>query len=292
MNQSSVFLILEKSDETRISIGIDGYSDDTGITYNYDNLVPNYKKVKRNDLVIIRKENEIVGTAEINSIEESVSEKIHRRCVDCNTTDIRERKTKSPTFKCGNCATEFDEPIITTTEITAFTAHLGNYKLVANSPNIRDIKNCSFGENGYKSQHSIMLLDYDKVINLIPEISNRKRLIEFDDFIEKQNSTVVNSKSKSKKTRRRDLINSSKIPEKTYAKIAVYKRNPDVIIEVLERSKGTCEHCGVFAPFLRKSDNSPYLEVHHKIRLADGGEDTVENAIAICPNCHRALHYG
>ena len=112
------------------------------------------------------------------------------------------------------------------------------------------------------------------------------------DFIEKQNSTVVNSKSKSKKTRRRDLINSSKIPEKTYAKIAVYKRNTDVIIEVLERSKGTCEHCGVFAPFLRKSDNSPYLEVHHKIRLADGGEDTVENAIAICPNCHRALHYG
>ena len=26
--------------------------------------------------------------------------------------------------------------------------------------------------------------------------------------------------------------------------------------------------------------------------LADGGADTVENAIAVCPNCHRELHYG
>jgi 5-methylcytosine-specific restriction protein A len=34
------------------------------------------------------------------------------------------------------------------------------------------------------------------------------------------------------------------------------------------------------------------LEVHHKIRLADGGFDTVENAIAVCPNCHRQCHHG
>jgi histidinol dehydrogenase len=25
--------------------------------------------------------------------------------------------------------------------------------------------------------------------------------------------------------------------------------------------------------------------------LADGGADTVENAVAVCPNCHRAAHY-
>ncbi|MGH8437576.1 MAG: HNH endonuclease [Pseudomonas sp.] len=33
-------------------------------------------------------------------------------------------------------------------------------------------------------------------------------------------------------------------------------------------------------------------EVHHKVRLADGGLDTVENAIAVCPNCHRQAHFG
>lgn len=45
------------------------------------------------------------------------------------------------------------------------------------------------------------------------------------------------------------------------------------------------------APFLRKKDNSPYLEVHHIITLANGVDDTVENAIAVCPNCHRELHF-
>jgi 5-methylcytosine-specific restriction protein A len=34
------------------------------------------------------------------------------------------------------------------------------------------------------------------------------------------------------------------------------------------------------------------LEVHHKKQLSEGGEDTVENAIALCPNCHREAHYG
>lgn len=46
------------------------------------------------------------------------------------------------------------------------------------------------------------------------------------------------------------------------------------------------------APFLRASDQSSYLEVHHKVPLADDGDDTVGNAIAVCPNCHREEHFG
>ncbi|SFB88291.1 HNH endonuclease [Marinospirillum celere] len=57
-----------------------------------------------------------------------------------------------------------------------------------------------------------------------------------------------------------------------------------------ERENG--QACGTPAPFNRKSDGTPYLEVHHKTPLALGGEDTVENAIALCPNCHRKAHYG
>jgi len=26
--------------------------------------------------------------------------------------------------------------------------------------------------------------------------------------------------------------------------------------------------------------------------LANGGSDTIENTIALCPNCHREFHYG
>ncbi|WP_442967956.1 HNH endonuclease [Rheinheimera sp.] len=36
----------------------------------------------------------------------------------------------------------------------------------------------------------------------------------------------------------------------------------------------------------------PYLEVHHRIPLAEKGEDTLENAIELCPNCHIQAHFG
>jgi 5-methylcytosine-specific restriction protein A len=92
--------------------------------------------------------------------------------------------------------------------------------------------------------------------------------------------------------RKNRLNKASKIPEKTQMIVDGFKRNPDVVAEVLLRANGVCEQCNKNAPFIRKKDNTPYLEVHHKIMLSDGGEDTIKNAIAICPNCHRELHFG
>ncbi|WP_242616661.1 HNH endonuclease signature motif containing protein [Vibrio vulnificus] len=36
----------------------------------------------------------------------------------------------------------------------------------------------------------------------------------------------------------------------------------------------------------------PHLSLEKVIRLADGGKDTIENTLALCPNCHRELHFG
>jgi 5-methylcytosine-specific restriction enzyme A len=71
-----------------------------------------------------------------------------------------------------------------------------------------------------------------------------------------------------------------------------FLRNADVIAEVLNRANGICEQCGSKAPFLRAKNGLPYLEVHHKVALALGGDDTVANATALCPNCHRRNHFG
>jgi hypothetical protein len=83
-----------------------------------------------------------------------------------------------------------------------------------------------------------------------------------------------------------------KVPEKYQQTTTAFKRNPDVIAQVLVRAAGACEACQKPAPFLRTTDNTPYLEVHHKVPLAADGFDTVDNAIAVCPNCHRKAHYG
>lgn len=92
--------------------------------------------------------------------------------------------------------------------------------------------------------------------------------------------------------RRERLRDAPRLPERVAILAFEFMRNPDVVAETLHRAQGRCGRCKSAAPFLRRSDGSPYLEVHHKLPLALGGEDTVENAIALCPNCHRALHYG
>jgi 5-methylcytosine-specific restriction enzyme A len=68
-----------------------------------------------------------------------------------------------------------------------------------------------------------------------------------------------------------------------------YDRNAYVAEYAKRRANGTCQLCEESAPFKDKKGN-PYLENHHIIWLANGGEDTIENTVALCPNCHRKMH--
>lgn len=70
-----------------------------------------------------------------------------------------------------------------------------------------------------------------------------------------------------------------------------YNRDPIVVAIALKRAKGYCELCKKVAPF-KKNDGTDYLEVHHINPLSKGGEDKENNVLALCPNCHRKLHYG
>ena len=72
--------------------------------------------------------------------------------------------------------------------------------------------------------------------------------------------------------------------------VSDFRRCPRVVALVLEAAAGRCELCGCDAPFER-ADGSPFLEVHHVVTLAEGGRDMADNAVALCPNCHRLMHY-
>ncbi|MCM3730106.1 HNH endonuclease [Fictibacillus nanhaiensis] len=69
----------------------------------------------------------------------------------------------------------------------------------------------------------------------------------------------------------------------------VYERNAYISELAKRRANGKCQLCEKPAPFNDKKGN-PYLENHHIIWLANGGEDTIENTVALCPNCHRKMH--
>ncbi len=69
-----------------------------------------------------------------------------------------------------------------------------------------------------------------------------------------------------------------------------YCRSPYIVEYAKRRAKGVCELCEQPAPFNTK-DGVPFLETHHIKWLSKGGEDSIENTVAVCPNCHRKLHH-
>ena len=71
----------------------------------------------------------------------------------------------------------------------------------------------------------------------------------------------------------------------------VYERSRAVRDYVLLRAAGKCELCDQPAPFHR-SGGAPYLEPHHTTRVSDGGPDHPQFVAALCPACHREVHYG
>jgi 5-methylcytosine-specific restriction endonuclease McrA len=70
-----------------------------------------------------------------------------------------------------------------------------------------------------------------------------------------------------------------------------YSRSQKVRDYVLRRADGQCEGCGEPAPFESKTGD-PYLHAHHVHELSEGGSDSPETVIALCPNCHYRVHHG
>lgn len=118
------------------------------------------------------------------------------------------------------------------------------------------------------------------------------KVVPLDDVSSKFEALKSESRLLSSTELERRSSEYPKQPETIWITSLAYQRNPYVVVRALQRANGVCESCDNAAPFFRKSDGTPYLEVHHKTPLAQGGDDTFENAIALCPNCHRRMHFG
>lgn len=103
------------------------------------------------------------------------------------------------------------------------------------------------------------------------------------------NQTELDRRTRVARKKQRARPEGNAKPQKVGSSGQSFIRDPAVRAWVLEGAKGICEACEQPAPFL-DGDGYPFLEVHHVVTLADGGPDVVENAVAICPNCHRRLH--
>jgi 5-methylcytosine-specific restriction protein A len=81
-----------------------------------------------------------------------------------------------------------------------------------------------------------------------------------------------------------------KSPEKKHFSGSVFVRDAKVREYVLQRSKGKCEWCNTLG--FAMANGAIYLETHHVIPLSEGGSDSANNVVALCPNHHREAHHG
>lgn len=116
----------------------------------------------------------------------------------------------------------------------------------------------------------------------IPVLSDTQaRTIEQTQAAKARRLSTAELKARAKRAKATPIVR--------FAQAASYVRDAAVAEYAKRLANGHCDLCERPAPFQNKQKEA-YLECHHIVWLAKGGDDTVENTVALCPNCHRKMH--
>lgn len=153
---------------------------------------------------------------------------------------------------------------------------------------------------------------YQGIVELLKEpykesqedINGNDRIVWMFPLTLKNNSPVISKKQLNniykrleKEANKMNLQELKKLAQKYSSKHVstrrvvsdLYYRNIYISEYTKALANGICQLCGKEAPFKDKQ-GLPYLESHHIKWLSNGGEDSIENTVALCPNCHRKMH--
>lgn len=119
--QQAAWLLMSVGDDRQHG-GNSGYDDQADVYYTWDSTVSNYASIKVGDPIAVWDKQRLLGISVIEEIDTVVKEKLLFRCPNptCGRAGIKERKVKSPRFRCQECDFEFDEP---TTEVATVTEY-------------------------------------------------------------------------------------------------------------------------------------------------------------------------
>lgn len=128
-----------------------------------------------------------------------------------------------------------------------------------------------------------------------------------DSREESKNKNNITKESRSSKVDGEDSVSSQNLAEKRKKAEEAANESPEIDITktvgsnysrsaaikdyAKTRANGVCEYCEKPAPF-ETDDGEPYLEAHHVDELGEGGEDHPDKVVALCPSCHKEIHYG
>jgi len=136
------------------------------------------------------------------------------------------------------------------------------------------------GEDGVPRKVWMFPLKLKTGSQAIPEDSFNKYIKDKEKIAEKLSLSELQKRAEQNES---DKVSSRKVTSN------VFVRDAFVAEYAKRRANGICQLCGQKAPFYNK-EGKPYLECHHIEWISEGGSDTIENTVALCPNCHRKMH--
>ncbi|MEG2789948.1 MAG: HNH endonuclease signature motif containing protein [Romboutsia sp.] len=156
-------------------------------------------------------------------------------------------------------------------------------------------KQYSFNQNIYNRYHSLIEhIDIYNVSNIEIHpvyINEDDEEYSIDSNIEEENTYIIDGKAlEVQNNRQPELVSYSSSKPK-------YRVNNRIKKTAIEISEYKCNISSEHITFKNKKDKH-YMEGHHFIPMSAQGDfeninlDRVENIATLCPNCHRAIHYG
>ncbi|PHM64185.1 restriction endonuclease [Xenorhabdus stockiae] len=130
----------------------------------------------------------------------------------------------------------------------------------------------------------------ERLVYVFPiKLVTGKRIVSKDDICSIYEHKIRKAKKISLDELQKRAKYARKLPGSSTQVSIRYERNEYVAEYAKRIAKGVCQLCLVPAPFCNLQ-GEPYLETHHIEWLSKGGLDTIENTVALCPNCHKKMH--
>ncbi|NLT50470.1 MAG: hypothetical protein GXX85_06085 [Ignavibacteria bacterium] len=172
----------------------------------------------------------------------------------------------------------------------SLTKNLKNYKEV-NEIQIKFTKTYSFIDDLYKADalnHFLIGTDKGKQLlrdNIYKEFIDDN--FEQDEIIEE----IVEDKELQDQTKLKKLITDNQKSKKETIEINLktYKRHNYLMALIKKYRKYTCQFCSTT---ILKENGEYYIEACHIKAKSDGGKDSLDNILILCPNCHKLFDYG
>lgn len=180
--------------------------------------------------------------------------------------------------------------------------YLENHTNSSKSDIFRDMTFKRKNESYHMSVNVNICRQMDYCCEIVPEneIDNWFFQLKLFPVYEDKNDKKYISRSKKISTlsdeellKRYEKNKNNKTSRQKGTKSSPYKRSEVVSELAKRRARGICELPNASGDYHKAPfdvDGMPYLESHHVEWLSHGGEDVLENVVALCPNCHKKIH--